>query len=56
MLWHERLGHTNVNITKKMFKKTCGPLQGKEFPCEPCILAKNIRATHPKLDQKKFSS
>lgn len=53
MLWHERLGHCNVNIIKKMVREklveNCGPLQGKEMPCEPCILAKATRSTHPKL-------
>lgn len=46
MLWHERLGHANVNIIKRMVRENllqnCGPLQGKETSCESCILAKNI--------------
>lgn len=44
MLSHERLGHNNIDIIKKLFceklVENCGPLQEKETPCEPCILGK----------------
>ena len=53
MLWHDRLGHINVDYIKKMFNenlvKPCGNLQGKAVRCEPCILAKSTRAPHQRL-------
>ena len=55
MLWHERLGHINVDYVRKLFKDklvgVSGALQGKALKCEPCILAKSTRAVHPKLEQ-----
>lgn len=56
MLWYEQLGHSNVNLIKRMSEENlienCGQMQGKESQCEPCILAKNTRAVHhPKLNK-----
>lgn len=57
MLWHESLGHSNIDIIKKMFCEklieNCGLLQEKKTLCEPCILGK-ILGQHI-LDLKKFS-
>lgn len=49
--WHERLGHVNAETLKKM--KSSGSVVGldfkasQEFFCEPCVLSKQKRVSHP---------